>query len=156
LFGAAIFLSAFLLFEVEPLIARLILPWFGGSAAVWTACMLFFQAVLLAGYAYAHWLQGRRAATQRATHLLLLGLSLLWLPVLPSAAWKLQGAEDPLPRIFGLLAAATFGDGTGDSIYQGERLSGRVRDVLLRGRAVVRRGGLVPEAAAGAFLRRAG
>ena len=53
-YAATIFLSSFLLFLVQPLIARLLLPWFGGSAAVWTTCMLFFQALLLAGYAYAH------------------------------------------------------------------------------------------------------
>jgi hypothetical protein len=47
-------ISAFLLFQVEPVIAKIILPWFGGSAAVWTVCLLFFQVVLLLGYAYAH------------------------------------------------------------------------------------------------------
>ena len=56
-YAATIFLSSFLLFLVQPLIARLILPWFGGSAAVWTTCMLFFQVVLLVGYAYAHLLE---------------------------------------------------------------------------------------------------
>ncbi|HKQ27380.1 MAG TPA: hypothetical protein VJT77_02205, partial [Burkholderiales bacterium] len=56
-YAATIFLSSFLLFLVQPLIARLILPWFGGSAAVWTTCMLFFQVLLLAGYAYAHVLE---------------------------------------------------------------------------------------------------
>src|ERR1700724_2066838 len=56
LFAAATLLSAFLLFQVQPLIAKLILPWFGGSAAVWTSCMLFFQMALLCGYGYAHWL----------------------------------------------------------------------------------------------------
>ena len=76
-FGSAILLSAFLLFEVEPLIAKFILPWFGGSAAVWTACLLFFQLTLFAGYAYAHWLNRRRAATQRIVHLTLLAISLL-------------------------------------------------------------------------------
>ena len=50
------FLSAFLLFEVQPVIAKMILPWFGGSSAVWSTCMLFFQIVLLLGYVYAHWL----------------------------------------------------------------------------------------------------
>src|ERR1700757_476564 len=63
LFAATILLSAFLLFQVQPLIAKLILPWFGGSAAVWTSCMLFFQMALLGAYAYAHWLNqqdGRR------------------------------------------------------------------------------------------------
>src|SRR5687767_12025515 len=53
-FAAATFLGAFLLFLVQPLIARYILPWFGGGPGVWTTCMLFFQAVLLAGYGYAH------------------------------------------------------------------------------------------------------
>ena len=54
LYAVTIFLSAFLLFQVQPLIAKIILPWFGGSAAVWSAAMLFFQLTLLAGYAYAH------------------------------------------------------------------------------------------------------
>ncbi len=54
-YGLTIFLSAFLLFQVQPLIGKMILPWFGGSAAVCTTCMLFFQAVLLLGYVYAHW-----------------------------------------------------------------------------------------------------
>src|SRR6516164_2424866 len=68
LFAATILLSAFLLFQVQPLIAKLILPWFGGSAAVWTSCMLFFQIALLGGYAYAHWLNGRPAAQQTWVH----------------------------------------------------------------------------------------
>jgi len=53
LFAGTIFTSAFLLFLVQPLIAKQILPWFGGSAGVWTTCLVFFQSVLLAGYAYA-------------------------------------------------------------------------------------------------------
>jgi len=56
LYALTISLSAFLLFEVQPVIAKMILPWFGGTSAVWTTCMLFFQAVLLGGYLYAHWL----------------------------------------------------------------------------------------------------
>ena len=55
-YALTISLSAFLLFEVQPVIAKMILPWFGGSSAVWSTCMLFFQLVLLLGYAYAHWL----------------------------------------------------------------------------------------------------
>jgi hypothetical protein len=105
LFGSAILLSAFLLFEVEPLIAKLILPWFGGSAAVWTACLLFFQLTLFAGYAYAHWLHRRAAITQRIVHLVLLALSLLWLPILPSSRWNANELDNPLWRILGLLAA---------------------------------------------------
>jgi hypothetical protein len=65
LHAAVIALSSFLLFLVQPLIARLILPWFGGGAAVWTTCMLFFQTLLLAGYAYAHWSNTRLAPRQR-------------------------------------------------------------------------------------------
>ena len=64
-YAATIFLSAFLLFQVQPLVSKYILPWFGGSPAVWTTCMLFFQTLLFGGYAYAHlsrsdWLRGRR------------------------------------------------------------------------------------------------
>src|ERR1700749_2819139 len=105
LFAATILLSAFLLFQVQPLIAKLILPWFGGSAAVWTSCMLFFQVALLGGYAYAHWLNGQSGRTQTVIHVALLALSFLSLPILPSPWWKPQGAEDPLLRILGLLTA---------------------------------------------------
>jgi SAM-dependent methyltransferase len=105
LFAATILLSAFLLFQVQPLIAKLILPWFGGSAAVWTSCMLFFQMALLGGYAYAHWVNGQSGRKQTTIHVVLLALSFLSLPILPSPLWKPQGAEDPLLRILGLLAA---------------------------------------------------
>ena len=54
LYALTILVSAFLLFQVQPVIAKIILPWFGGSAAVWTTCLLFFQLVLLLGYLYAH------------------------------------------------------------------------------------------------------
>src|ERR1700721_1319543 len=77
LFAATILLSAFLLFQVQPLIAKLILPWFGGSAAVWTSCMLFFQLALLGGYAYAHLLNGQTGRRQTFVHLTLLVLSFL-------------------------------------------------------------------------------
>ncbi len=105
LFAATILLSAFLLFQVQPLIAKLILPWFGGSAAVWTSCMLFFQMALLGGYAYAHWLNGQAGRRQTVIHLSLLALSFLSLPILPREWWKPHGGEDPLLRIIGLLAA---------------------------------------------------
>src|SRR5438270_6903185 len=83
-FGITILLSAFLLFQVQPLIAKLILPWFGGSAAVWTSCMLFFQMALLGGYAYAHWLSGEPGSRQTIFHIVLLALSFLSLPIIPS------------------------------------------------------------------------
>src|SRR4051812_3276656 len=105
LFALTILLSAFLLFQVQPLIAKLILPWFGGSAAVWTSCMLFFQMALLGGYAYAHWLNSQRGPRQIRIHLGLLLVSLLSLPILPGAWWKPAGGEDPLLRILGLLTA---------------------------------------------------
>ena len=104
-FAVTILLSAFLLFQVQPLIAKLILPWFGGSAAVWTSCMLFFQMALLGGYAYAHWLNGRRGSRQTIVHIGLLAVSLLALPILPSPWWKPSGSQDPLLRILGLLTA---------------------------------------------------
>jgi len=105
LFGVTIIASAFLLFQVQPLIAKLILPWFGGSAAVWTSCMLFFQLALLGGYAYAHWLGRLPGRKQVAVHCFLLAASLALLPILPAPGWKPQAGDDPLLRIFGLLAA---------------------------------------------------
>ena len=107
LYGATIFLSSFLLFLVQPLIARLILPWFGGSAAVWTTCMLFFQALLLAGYAYAHLLA--RYANRRMEaliHTALLAVALVTLPIAPNEAWKPIGTEEPVSWILILLAAS--------------------------------------------------
>src|SRR6266852_5525569 len=101
--GIAIFLGAFLLFQVEPIIAKMILPWFGGSAVVWTACMLFFQIALLLGYAYAHWLSGRTRRSTRFVHIGLLAASLLLMPLHPGVGWKPSGSENPLPRILGLL-----------------------------------------------------
>jgi SAM-dependent methyltransferase len=105
LYAITIFLSAFLLFQVEPLIAKLILPWFGGSAAVWVSCMLFFQIALLLGYGYAHFLVRSVPLSRQATvHVVLLVLGLCTLPILPNPGWKPAGNEDPLFRIMGLLA----------------------------------------------------
>jgi len=106
LFATTIFLSAFLLFQVQPLIAKMILPWFGGTAAVWTVCMLFFQMLLLAGYVYAHACARLRAPRQRVLHIVLLLLAAATLPLAASAAWKPTGGEDPTWRIFGLLATS--------------------------------------------------
>jgi SAM-dependent methyltransferase len=106
LYALTILVSAFLLFQVQPVIARIILPWFGGSAAVWTTCLLFFQCVLLLGYAYSHWLyQKLRPRTQTLAHILLLAVSLAVLPLWPSASWKPTAAGDPTLRILLLLAA---------------------------------------------------
>jgi hypothetical protein len=97
-FAAAIFLSAFLLFQVEPMAAKAILPWFGGTPAVWSTVMLFFQVVLTGGYAYAHWLD-KGLRSRKAVHLALLGLSLVLLLVL-GLAWEspLTPAEDLRPE----------------------------------------------------------
>jgi hypothetical protein len=109
LLPVTIFLSAFLLFQVQPMMGRYVLPWFGGGPAVWTACMLFYQAALLAGYAYAHWIGGRRPRTQTWTHIALLALSLAFLPAVPRAElWKTGAPGDPSGRIL-LLLAATIG-----------------------------------------------
>ena len=106
LFAGTIFSSAFLLFLVQPLIAKQILPWFGGSAAVWSICMVFFQAVLLAGYAYSDWVTRHlRVRAQAALHVGLLLASLAFLPLVVRAAWKPTGAEDPTWLILGLLFA---------------------------------------------------
>ncbi|MBZ5724849.1 MAG: fused MFS/spermidine synthase [Acidobacteriia bacterium] len=105
LYALAIALSAFLLFEVQPIIAKMILPWFGGSSAVWSTCMLFFQVVLLAGYLYAHWLHEKLAARRQAlVHIALLAVSLATLPALPNPAWKTAQVGHPSLRILALLS----------------------------------------------------
>src|SRR5689334_19797180 len=106
LYAVTIFLSAFLLFQVQHIIAKIILPWFGGSAGVWSTCLLFFQLGLLLGYLYAHALIRLFSPKRQARlHLSLLALSLLVLPVLPSTRWKPAGSEDPTLRILLLLGA---------------------------------------------------
>ena len=93
------------------MMGRYVLPWFGGGPAVWTNCMLFFQAALLGGYAYAHWIGSRRSTKfQSWVHLALLAVSLLFLPIAPSAAiWKPVSNDDPSGRILLLLAATVGG-----------------------------------------------
>ncbi|MEY4487626.1 MAG: hypothetical protein RIQ79_134 [Verrucomicrobiota bacterium] len=104
--GALSLLSAFLLFQVQPIISNFILPWFGGSPGVWTTCMLFFQIVLFAGYAYAHALTRLPRRWQGVLHGLLLAAALVLLPIAPGETWKPTGTEDPAPRILLLLAAS--------------------------------------------------
>lgn len=107
--AVTVFLSAFLLFLVQPIIAKQLLPWFGGSAAVWTTCMVFFQSVLLAGYAYADWLVRRPSARLQARlHAGLAVVSLVALPIVPSAALRPADADHPAGRIL-LLLALTIG-----------------------------------------------
>lgn len=105
-FAVVITLSAFLIFLVQPLIAKQILPWFGGSAAVWTTCMVFFQAALLAGYAYADWAPRRFGVAKHARlHAGLVAISLIALPITVSSFWKPADGSAPVPQILGLLAA---------------------------------------------------
>lgn len=108
-FAVTIFLSAFLLFQVQPLTGRYILPWFGGGPSIWTACMLFFQILLLGGYLYSHLLTSRLSARRQVqVHSVLVLVSLLWLPIAPDVMWKPTAGEAPLSRIL-LLLAATVG-----------------------------------------------
>jgi len=93
---------------VQPIIAKQILPWFGGSAGVWTTCLVFFQSVLLAGYAYADWTTRLGARRQLFVHLALLAVSLACLPIIAASGWKPQGDEQPIVRIL-LLLGATIG-----------------------------------------------
>jgi SAM-dependent methyltransferase len=105
LFGTSIFVSAFLLFLVQPLIGKFILPWFGGTPAVWSTCLVFFQLALLAGYAYAHGSSARLAPrAQVAVHLAFLAVALALLPIAPSATWKPADPDHPAGRILLLLA----------------------------------------------------
>ena len=108
LLALTIFLSATLLFLVQPIMAKQILPWFGGSAAVWTTCMVFFQCTLLGGYAYADWLARRPMRLQAQLHAALAAASLAALPIVPAAAWRPAEAAEPIGRIL-LLLAATIG-----------------------------------------------
>ena len=106
-YACTIFLSALLLFEVQPVMSKFILPWFGGSPAVWTTCMLFFQTALLAGYAYAH-LSERLLSPrwQAVVHGAVLLAALAVLPITPDAVWKPQADDGPTWRILCLLAAS--------------------------------------------------
>ncbi len=104
LYLLAIFLSAFLLFQVQPLIGKFLLPWFGGTAGVWTACLLFFQIALLSGYSYANLISSRFSRRYQAMwHLGVLGVSLLFLPFLPDLSWRPTGTESPTQHILLLL-----------------------------------------------------
>ncbi len=104
-FGFLSLLSAFLLFQVQPVISKFILPWFGGGPGVWTTCMLFFQVVLFAGYAYAHVLIQLPKRWQGIIHALLVLAAAATLPIAPGPQWKPSGLEDPVWGILLLLIA---------------------------------------------------
>ena len=104
-FALTVFLGAFLLFQVQPLLGRYILPWFGGTPSVWTSCMLFFQALLLVGYTYAHGVASRlKPGRQALVHIAAIAISLLALPIDPDAeVWKTADEGDPTGTILLLL-----------------------------------------------------
>jgi len=109
LYALTIFVSAFLLFLVQPIIAKQILPWFGGTAAVWTTCMVFFQLTLLLGYFYSDWVARKLLPkTQAMLQVALLGICVALLPITPDPSWKPAGDEVPSLRIL-LLLTVTIG-----------------------------------------------
>ena len=115
-YALSVILSAFLLFQIQPMIGKAILPWFGGTSAVWSTVLLFFQCVLTGGYAYAYWLLGRlRGHRQGIVHLVFLAISLGLLgitaltwpsPLTPDAAWRPVDSTLPVWGILRLLAVA--------------------------------------------------
>jgi hypothetical protein len=106
LFASTILLSALLLFLGQPIIAKQILPWFGGTSAVWTVCLVFFQVLLLLGYTYSHLITRHLAPRQQARlHIALLLASVLFLPIIPDAAFKPTEDTDAAVRILVLLTA---------------------------------------------------
>ncbi|WP_182870905.1 spermidine synthase [Rhodopirellula sp. JC639] len=109
-YALTIFTSAFLLFQVQPIIGRFILPWFGGGPSIWTSCLLFFQSVLLAGYLYAHLLSTKLSIRiQGIVHLAVLVATVLLLPIAPDESWKPQVGQSPLGRILLVLIATVGG-----------------------------------------------
>ena len=115
-FGLAIFTSAFLLFQVQLLLGKFLLPWFGGTSAIWATCLLFFQLLLLAGYLYAHRISTScRLRWQGKIHLAFLALSALWIvlawyfwgsPLLPGPSWKPAPGAAPIAGILRLLVVS--------------------------------------------------
>ena len=115
LYGFAIFCGAFLLFQVQLVLGKYALPWFGGAPAVWTTCMLFFQLLLLGGYFYSHIVSKLGLRRQSIVHMSLLGLSLgvlalgaiFWkTPLLPGSSWRSGLPDSPVLGILGLLSVA--------------------------------------------------
>jgi spermidine synthase len=104
LFVSAIFASAFLLFLVQPLVGKRILPWFGGAPAVWTLCLAFYQTALFVGYAYAHLLiRYAGSSLQLLLHALVVAGAVLALPVLPVDSWRPGALAEPSTSILAIL-----------------------------------------------------
>lgn len=106
LFAVSIFSSAFLIFAVQPMVGKHILPWFGGTPGVWLICLAFYQSTLFFGYAYAYWLTTNIPVTrQPLIHGAVLAFAMMALPVLPGEAWKPDGGEAASAQIFFMLLA---------------------------------------------------
>jgi len=107
LFSVTLFLGATLLFSVQPMVGKMLLPTYGGAPAVWITCMLFFQAILFAGYSYAHGASRRIGAWRHALlHVVLLALPLAVLPIRPDGAEPPEAGADPTLWLFRLLVVA--------------------------------------------------
>jgi hypothetical protein len=115
-YWVSIFLGAFLLFSVQLLLGKYFLPWFGGTPAMWTTCMFFFQTLLLAGYAYAHalahWFTPRtqgylHSALLLASLVVLAFLAVMWgTPITPSVSWRPHSSDHPVWSLTVLLAVS--------------------------------------------------
>src|SRR5579862_697639 len=106
-FAGAIFLGAFLLFQVQPIVAKAILPWFGGAPAVWSTCLLFFQSLLLAGYAYAHGAAvALKPRAQGILHLAVAAAAIATLPIAAEHQGAPAGSDAPVGAILVLLLRA--------------------------------------------------
>jgi len=107
LFSMTLFVNAALLFAVQPMFSKMVLPMLGGTPAVWNTCMLFFQSALLGGYLYAHvtsrWLDVRK---QSILQMALFALTFLTLPVAVASGWRPTGSEMPVWWLAGLLAVS--------------------------------------------------
>jgi hypothetical protein len=105
-YAATLLVSAALLFLLQPLSSKLVLPRFGGAPAVWSVCMLFFQGLLLAGYLYAHWVTARLSLrAQVILHALVMLVPLGSLPI-ASAQWEAPAEVNPVPWLLALLATS--------------------------------------------------
>ena len=105
-YAGVLFLGAFLLFLIQPIAGKALLPWFGGAPAVWTTCLFFFQALLLAGYACAHLITRIRRTWQPAVYLALVAVTMIQIPIAMSDRWRPRGTEIPTPRILAILFLA--------------------------------------------------
>lgn len=102
---STLFLAALLLFGLQPMVVRMILPALGGSPAVWTTAQVFFQALLLAGYIYAHLLSRMQSVGKTLLiHFVVLALALLLVPIALSETWQPKVDESPIVALLAMLA----------------------------------------------------